>query len=67
MALSHPQITFAAINVKENPRIGRQLQIRGFPMVMYFADGEKSVFSGRLDKSSFLLSCLPIEPLCYLF
>lgn len=42
--------TFAEIDVSANPKIGRRLNLKGVPVIMYYKQGKSIEYRDRLDK-----------------
>ena len=43
----YPNVVFAEIDVGENPKIGRELQLRGVPTLIFFKDGKSLQYEGK--------------------
>ena len=41
MKAKYPQLILAEIDLEENPKIGRQLQVTRLPYVTYYKNGKK--------------------------
>lgn len=46
----HPNVIVAEIDLQENPKIGRELNLQGFPFICYYKNGKRIDFSKERTK-----------------